>query len=146
MGRSSQLTEYKSKAVTHTLGADREANLEPIHPLGLGHATAESRLTGEQALPARPDADDRRDERRVDHPVDLRAVGERDGQVPLQGSQFWFEGACAALLWLWPTRLGKYGRRCAWANLWKSLAAESWPLGEDGESQDFSFRWCRWTS
>ena len=81
----------------HTCGADREANLEPIHPLGFGHATAESRLTGEQALPARPDAHDRRDERRVDHPVDLRAVGERGSQFPLQGSQVCFEGACGAV-------------------------------------------------
>jgi hypothetical protein len=43
----------------HTRGADREANLEPVHPLGFGYAAAESRLTGEQALVGsrcRPDA------------------------------------------------------------------------------------------
>ena len=31
--------------------------------------------------------------------------------------------------WLWPKRLGKYGRRCASANLWKSLSLQIAPTG-----------------
>ena len=69
------------------------------------------------------------------------ASGERGGQVPLQGLQFWFEGACAAVelalvdeareVWA-QVRLGK--------PVEVSLAAESRLLGEDGERQDFGVR------
>ena len=45
----------QSESPHYTRGADREANLEPIHPLALGHATTQSYLTGERALPTGPD-------------------------------------------------------------------------------------------
>ena len=66
--------------------------------------------------------------------VDLRAVGERGGQVPLQGLQFWFEGAYAAVELALADEVGEVSSEAHVSEAPEvPLASETRPLGEDGE-------------
>ncbi len=74
-------------------GRYREGHLEPVDPFGLRDASAESRLSGEEALTTCSHPNYRGDERGIQDMVNGLGLEERLGQVSLQGSQFGFEGS-----------------------------------------------------
>ncbi len=67
-----------------SFGTHRERQFEAVHPFGLGDVSAELCLSGEESLAASSYPHDRRNQRRVEYPVDFGAVREHGGEVALQ--------------------------------------------------------------
>ncbi len=118
---------------------DGQRYLEAVDPLGFGDVPLEGGLAGEEALTTGANPHDGRDQRRVQHPVDLRAVGQRRNQMPLQRAQLRLQGSDPTV----ELALGEQSREVRTqvgigepAEV--SLAAPAGPLREDREGEDLA--------
>src|SRR5215211_3255476 len=137
----------QAEGCDHALGGDGEPYLEPVNPLGLRYAPAESGLSGKQSLPARPYPHDRRNQGGVQNVVDLRASRQLPRQVVLQSAHLPLQGAHP------PVELalgGECGEIVSQVSLSEPpkipLAPEAGPLGEDSEGEDLRIGDERWTT
>jgi hypothetical protein len=79
------------------LGLTDRATLKPLDPLGLGDASSGGGLSREQALATGANSHYGRDQDGVQDMVDLRAVCQCCGQIPLKGFQLGPQGTDAAI-------------------------------------------------
>lgn len=116
----------------HAVWIDHQRDLEPIAPLGLGAASAEGSLPGENPLAARPHSHDGRDEGGIHHVVDGRSLAELSSEILLQEAQFGLQVANAPV----ELALGAEGKEVGTKvrggeSPEVALATEARPLSED---------------
>ena len=137
----------QAEGCDHAFGGGGEPYLQPLNPLGLRDAPAESSLSGKQSLPARSYPHDRRNQGGVQDVIELRASRELPRQMLLQDAHLRLQGAHP------PVELalgGECGQVVSQVGLSEPpkipLASEAGPLGEDSEGENLRIGDQRWTT
>src|SRR5215210_7988244 len=117
----------------------QQSHLEAVYPLGLGSAPPEGCLTAEEALAGSSHPHDGRDEGSVHHVVDGRRLRELLGEGPLQEAQLRLQGSDAPVELTLRTEARKVGTQVRPSEAPEvALAAETGPLGEDGQGKELA--------
>jgi hypothetical protein len=129
----------QSEGADYPLRAHRERYLEAVDPLGLGAAPPESGLPGKQPSSAGSHPHHRRDQGGIHDVVDRRRIGERPGQVALQGSHLGLQGAHPPVELPLAQQVREVGAQVRSGEAPEvALAAKPGPLSEDRQRQDFA--------